>query len=91
MDVPLNSPERQGNIHAGCLYFKDGGCKVCVKRCPVDAISEKGHDKVKCSDFVFGQADMIRERYGIEIYGCGLCQTGVPCEHIDPVAKREAD
>jgi epoxyqueuosine reductase len=22
----------------------------------------------------------IREHYGINIYACGLCQTGVPCE-----------
>lgn len=91
VNFPFRSPERQRDIHAACIYFNNGGCKVCAKRCPVNAISEKGHDKVKCSEFVYGQADMIRERYGIEIYGCGLCQTGVPCEHIDPVSEGEAD
>jgi epoxyqueuosine reductase len=91
VDMPLESPGRGEDIHAGCIYFQNDGCKVCAKRCPVDAISEDGHDKVKCSEFVFGQADMIMERYGIDIYGCGLCQTGVPCEHIDPVKEGETD
>lgn len=89
VDIPLRSPERKRDIHAACIYFQNGGCKVCSTRCPVNAISEEGHDKVKCSDFVYGQADCIRDRYGIEIFGCGLCQTGVPCEHIDPVAEKE--
>lgn len=91
VEMPLKSPKRQKDIHAACIYYLNRGCKVCAKRCPVGAISEDGHNKVKCSEFVFGQADMIRERYGIEIYGCGLCQTGVPCEHIDPVREGETD
>jgi hypothetical protein len=27
----------------------------------------------------------ILQRDGIDEYGCGLCQTGVPCESINPV------
>ena len=51
-----------------------------MKRCPADAITEAGHDKVRCAEFVMKQAAVIKEEYGIDIYGCGLCQTGVPCE-----------
>jgi len=83
-------PERPDDIHAGCLFFQNGGCMACAKRCPVGAITENGHDKQKCSDFVCCETPKgIRERYGIEEYAYGLCQTGVPCEHCDPV-KREA-
>lgn len=92
VDQSVNLGEgSEEDIHAGCIYYQEGGCKVCAERCPVGAITEEGHDKERCSDFVFSQAEMIRDKYGIDIYGCGLCQTGVPCEHIDPVRKRKTD
>lgn len=54
---------------------------ACAKRCPVGAITENGHDKVKCWDYAGGTcARYVEERFGIKGYGCGLCQTGVPCE-----------
>lgn len=69
------------NHHAYCQFFTHGSCMVCAKRCPVDAISEKGHDKKKCWDHAGGTcARYVKEKYGFDGYGCGLCQTGVPCE-----------
>lgn len=85
VNQPLPSPQRKGDIYRYCQFFQDGGCKVCVQRCPAGAISEEGHDKQRCSEFVFKQAAMIREKYHIEIYACGLCQTNVPCEDCIPV------
>ncbi len=81
----VTSITRPQDIHAGCLYFRDGSCKQCLERCPVGAISGQGHDKKKCGEFVFSQVPYIREQYGIPIYACGLCQCGVPCEKKDPV------
>lgn len=67
--------------HAYCLFFHDGSCTGCRKRCPVGAISESGHDKVKCWDHAgVTCAGFVKEKYGFDGYGCGLCQTGVPCE-----------
>lgn len=67
--------------HAYCLYFYDGSCMACVKRCPAGAITETGHDKMKCWSHAGGTcARYIEERFGFKGYGCGLCQTGVPCE-----------
>jgi len=80
----FESPSWPDDIHRDCLFFRGGGCMECAKRCPVGAISEKGHDKRKCAEFVFGQTPIIRERYGIDIYACGLCQCGVPCENRIP-------
>jgi epoxyqueuosine reductase len=85
VNQPLPSPQRKDDVHRYCQFFQDGGCKVCVQRCPAGAISEEGHDKQKCSEFVFKQAAMIKEEYRIEIYACGLCQTDVPCEECIPV------
>ena len=81
---PLESPQRADDIHRDCLFYRDGSCKKCIERCPADAISEQGHDKQACAAFVLKQAGLIKERYGIDIYGCGLCQTGVSCERRIP-------
>ena len=70
-----------------CSFFADGSCGECIGRCPVGAITQAGHDKLKCSAHVSSTAAFVRERYGFEGYGCGLCQTGVPCESGIPVAK----
>ncbi len=64
-----------------CLYYREGTCGECISRCPVKAITEKGHDKDGCRTFVHERMrGYIREHYTIEIHACGLCQTGVPCE-----------
>jgi len=64
-----------------CLFHSDGTCGKCIKRCPAGALSEKGHDKDKCSDYLKKvTSKYVQERYGIESYACGLCQVGVPCE-----------
>ena len=51
-------------------------CGACARRCPVEAISlENGKDHIRCH----AQIDASRIRYAPR-YGCGHCQTGVPCE-----------
>lgn len=72
--------------HAWCLYYASGTCGLCIERCPAAALSERGHDKVRCMEYVFGVTKpYVRDRFGIEDHGCGLCQTGVPCESKNPV------
>ena len=72
--------------HAYCLFYAGGACKKCISRCPVGAISEEGHDKVKCFGHTYGAAlDHIKSHYGFEVGACGLCQTKVPCESMIPV------
>ena len=57
-------------------------CGACVGRCPVEAISlENGKDHHTC--WVFQEEMKVRFA---PRYGCGLCQTGVPCECADPSA-----
>jgi epoxyqueuosine reductase QueG len=54
-------------------------CGACILRCPPLAINETGKDNAVCSDYL----DRVLARYRPR-YGCGKCQTGVPCEHAIP-------
>ncbi|MBW1959884.1 MAG: epoxyqueuosine reductase [Deltaproteobacteria bacterium] len=68
-----------------CLYFTSGTCGKCIKRCPVDAISKEGHDKEKCFAYLKPvTADYVKTHFKFDGYGCGLCQTKVPCESKIP-------
>jgi len=87
----LDSPGRRGGIHRDCPFCRDGSCGVCAKRCPAGAITEEGHDKNVCSVYVFNQIPVIKEDYDIEIYACGLCQTGVTCDRGIPVESRDGN
>jgi epoxyqueuosine reductase len=94
VNQPLDSPQRrelnETNIHWDCLFFQNDSCKVCVERCPVGAISDSGHDKNKCSEHIFKKTiPFVKEKYGIDIYGCGLCQTAVPCERESPIKEEK--
>jgi epoxyqueuosine reductase QueG len=86
VDQALDSPQRTEEVYRDCLSHRELGCRTCIKRCPADAISEAGHDKARCMEFVMKQIPVVKEEYGIDIYGCGLCQTGVPCAEGVPKA-----
>ena len=56
-------------------------CGACIKRCPVNAISlEHGKNQSLCREWV---EDVTAVRYKPR-YGCGKCQTQVPCEAACP-------
>lgn len=75
-------------IYDWCLYYKDGSCGVCISRCPVGAITkENGHDKNVCSAYEdvaiakFWPEHIDKKDYH---FGCGLCQSKVPCRDKRP-------
>lgn len=88
VEAPLEVKDRPyADHHEWCLYFRDGSCGVCMSRCPIKAISERGHDKNACADYeeVFSTKywpkDIDKSDY---ILGCGLCQAGIPCQNGRP-------
>jgi epoxyqueuosine reductase QueG len=86
-----STPRPYNDPHAYCLFFTQGICGICISRCPVGAITESGHDKVKCLQHLRpASATYVESHYGFKGYGCGLCQTGVPCESKIPT-KRDVD
>lgn len=75
------TPRPYTDPHAYCPYFIDGTCGACIQRCPAGAITAQGHDKALCLDYLQKTvAGYAKDHYGFESHGCGLCQTGVPCE-----------
>jgi epoxyqueuosine reductase QueG len=77
---PLPRPRPYTHHQEYCLYFADGSCGDCMPRCPVGAISETGHDKARCRQHLEKTEAYVSSHFGFDGYGCGLCQTGVPCE-----------
>ena len=86
--LPSDADKRPPDPYYYCLK-----CGECSKRCPVDAIRSDDptngtiHDKNTCANHVFSAIPYIKKNYGFTIYGCGLCQVGVPCENTLPKGK----
>ncbi len=74
------TPRPYTDHHAYCLWYAKGTCGACIKKCPANAISGRGHDKQRCSDYVDTTHAFVEEHYRFKGYGCGFCQVGVPCE-----------
>lgn len=82
------TPRPYTDHRAYCLYFSNGTCKKCISRCPAGAISESGKNKQICKDHLFPvTSSYVKQNFGFDGYGCGLCQTGVPCESKIPGSK----
>ena len=85
IDLPA-TPHAYDNRQAWCLWHAKGTCKVCAQRCPVDAITEAGHDKDKCFDYIRQvTAPYAQQTFGTEATPCGLCQVRIPCEERIPL------
>ncbi len=79
------TPRPYEDHRAYCLFSTRGLCGKCMDRCPVGAITEAGHDKLKCLQHLRpGTHQYVKSHFGFDGYGCGLCQTGVPCESKVP-------
>ncbi len=74
-DIELEpDPREYSGVYDWCI-----NCGACIARCPAKAISfEKGKEHSPCLDML-----QSGKRFAPR-YGCGLCQTGVPCEHQRP-------
>jgi len=83
----IPSEKRYRHPKENCLFFRNETCGKCIPRCPAGAITERGHDKDKCREYI-GSKPLQEKRleYGLKAQAtsCGLCQTGVPCEHQIP-------
>lgn len=81
--MPLPGASRScDTYYDNCPFLKEGKCGACIARCPAGAISEKGHDKRLCREYIQQVVTpYVKETWNLEgSTGCGLCQVGIPCE-----------
>ncbi len=78
-DLPLDPDLRKySDIYEYCTM-----CGACIRRCPAGAISkETGKDHAACKAYFVSIRVHCSPRYG-----CGKCQTTVPCETSAPGLK----
>ena len=82
-------PRKYDSHTANCLWYAEGSCGACIKRCPAQAISENGHDKKACFDYIKTVTAPYAEKIlGVYETPCGLCQTKIPCERQNPMAAK---
>ena len=77
------SEKKYRHYRENCPQFRNEKCGKCILRCPAGAITEKGHDKDKCYEYIRSESlQAKRLEYGLQNPppSCGLCQTDVPCE-----------
>ncbi len=76
------TPRPYADPFAYCLHYHgQTGCAACADRCPVGSVDETGRDKPACARHLDpATREYVRREYGFNGHGCGMCQTGVPCE-----------
>jgi Uncharacterized Fe-S protein len=84
--IPVEPTKREyTKYNEYCLYYANGGCLKCAKRCPAGAITQFGHDKIKCREY---QREVTlkhnKDSFNIKSNYCGLCQFDIPCESCNP-------
>ncbi len=91
-DLPIPaSPRTAKSPYSNCLFYLGIKCRACMNRCPAGAITERGHDKYRCGQYLddIGYFAVFKDGYDNDrsVAGCGLCQTKVPCEFQNPSKK----
>ncbi len=70
-------PHEASGQREGCLAFAGGSCRVCVDRCPVDALRDDGYiDKERCYERCLDVGATFEDLGLCDV--CGKCAVG-PC------------
>ncbi len=86
------TPRPYDSPFAYCLHFNGGDCAVCAERCPTGSVSVEGRDKEACAIHLNPRSvEYVKTQYGFDGYGCGLCQTAVPCESGIPEGSAQTE
>ena len=55
------SGRKYSSYRQNCLFFRNQKCGKCIRRCPAGAITEEGHDKHKCWEYM--NSDLFKAKY----------------------------
>lgn len=75
-----------------CLLKVGKPCGLCVKACPVGALSPDGFDRRKCWERLKDNRSTLPGFADLppRTHVCGKCVSMMPCSFADPVARLEA-
>ncbi len=76
MPLPVDEAMKE----EACLYKRNGSCLLCVKRCPIGALTEEGFDRLKCHLHLEGNGKKTSNGATV----CGKCLVGMPCSFKRP-------
>ena len=80
LQIPCDSPLKEER----CLYKRNGSCGLCIRNCPVGALTETGFDRYRCMNRLNqNQANNCAASV------CGKCLVGLPCSHGSPIKNKE--
>jgi epoxyqueuosine reductase QueG len=61
--APLTvTPRYSDEPYHNCLHYTENSCDKCLERCPAEAITTEGHDKMKCLAYLQKVEGVNRER-----------------------------
>jgi epoxyqueuosine reductase QueG len=89
-DFPATARPYGDDPFAWCLKTARDACGACIQRCPAGSIgpTHSDRDKRACRAQVKAAIRDLAPTFGFQgNYGCGLCQTAVPCEARNPTAS----
>ena len=78
IDQPLSPTPRRGT--QPCLFFREGKCQICVKKCPSGALTPEGLDSKKCYNYLLEVNSFYSDLGLCDV--CGKCATCGPCALI---------
>lgn len=82
-DLKLRPTNRPNNEY--CLYKYNGGCRVCIDRCIVDAleVNPEKFDRFSCYDICLENIEYHTDLDVTDV--CGKCCVGLPCTTENPI------
>jgi len=91
--ILVGDPRPYTRYNEWCLHYSAGTCGKCIDRCPVGAITQAGHDKEKCDRYLSVLLKDISPEISSDdlshYYGCGLCQSRIPCQDGIPAKIKQ--
>lgn len=81
-----NAPVEAGKFSPGefCLFKAKGSCGLCMKRCPMGALTNRGFDRTKCYRMCLENEKRFSPRLN-QAEVCGKCLVEFPCSHQNPM------
>lgn len=70
-----------------CLFKQNGSCGICIRNCPVGALTESGFDRYLCMT----RLNQNQAQRGAAATVCGKCLVGLPCSHKNPAERKNKE